>query len=321
MKPVFACVFLLAGSLISAAAKAQTNEPAKGDEIVVTAERSGVPVWRVRGTAGTLVLVGTIEEIAKGTNWNPDSLATALRSADQVMFPQGVQYTGGLLAVLRAPGKARKMERLPAGQTLANYLAPAQVQRLSRLHDRGLLKPGFETRRPLFVAYDLADAAKGERHSSFLSISRVDWKTDPDAFVRDAIRRYHLRLVPMRTESLNGALARIANTSPAVHVPCLLAAADFAEAGPSAFQARSQAWVTKRVRDVVTSPAEKAFTTCAAVVRDTASEQAIEASLRQALNQHVVTVAVLELSTLASSGAILDRLTAAGFEVSGPRWK
>jgi len=307
---------------LAAPSAAQPASPANADEIVVTAQRSGIPVWRVRGSAGTLVLVGTIEDVAKGTNWNPDSLALALRQADQVMFPQGAQLTGGFLSILRAQGKARRMERLPAGQSLANYLPPNQYRRLLDLQRKGLLRPGFEFRRPLFVAYDLIEAGKGAEPSGhFLSISRVDWKTDPEGFVRHSVNQYHLRLVPMRKVSLNGALDRLARTPPAAHVPCLVAAADFAEAGPSAFQARSQAWVTRRVAEVVDSPAEKTFTTCASEVRDMDDVGAIEESLRGVLRQPVTTVAVLELSTLAAPGQILDRLAAAGFEIRGPKWK
>jgi TraB family protein len=322
MKPIVLSGLALLGASLASQADAQPTPKTQSEEIVVTAQRSGIPVWRVRGNGGTLVLVGTIDEVAKGTNWNPDMLATALRGADQVMFPQDVQYTGGFFAVLGAPGKARKMEPLPRGQTLANYVTPVQYQRLLTLRDRGMLRPGFEARRPLFVAYDLAEAAKGGRPSGgFLTVSRVDWKTDPEGFVRNAIHKYHLRLLPVRRESLNGALERLASAPPATHVPCLLAAANFAEAGPAAFQARSQAWVTRHVRDVVNSPAEHAFTTCAAAVRNAPSDQEIEASLVGALHQPLTTVAVLEVSTLAADGGLLDRLTGAGYEITGPSWK
>jgi hypothetical protein len=308
------------GAFVASAAQAQAPA-ANADEIVVSAWRSGVPVWRVRAETGTLVLVGTIDEVAPGTDWNPDSLAAALRGADQVMFPQDVHYTGGFLAVLRAPAKARRMEHLPAGDSLLQYLGPDLAHELNELRAAGRLRAGFEVRRPLFVAYDLMEAGKGKQPSGgFLSVSRVDWKTDPAGFVRSAINRYRLHLVPMRQESLNGALARLAATPPRDHVSCLAAAARFAKAGPEAFQARSSAWVTRRVRDVVNSPAEQAYVTCAKVVRNNDDAQ-IQASILSVLRQPVTTVAVIELSTLARSGGILDAVAAAGFDISGPAWK
>jgi hypothetical protein len=319
MKLVVAAAML---GLVARGAPAQPESPAaNADAIVVTAQRSGIPVWRVRSGNATLILVGTIEDVANGTDWRPESLEAALRQADQVMFPQAIQYTGGFFAVMGAPAKAKRMERLPAGQSLSNFLTDAQFRRLTALQAKGLLKPGFETRRPLFVAYDLMQAGKGERPGGFLTISRVDWKADPDGFVRNAIRKFHLRLVPGRRESLNGALARLAATPPAQHVPCLLATAGFAEAGPAAFHARSKAWAARRVPEVVNSVAERAFTTCASVIRDNENAALIEAQLAGVLRQPATTLAVLELSTLARNGGILDWLTAQGFEVTGPRWK
>lgn len=313
--------FLLLASLSATSARTQPVPADNSEEIVVTAQRSGIPVWRVHGPAGTLVLVGTIEDVAKGTNWNPDSLAAALRGADQVMFPEATQYTGGFFSIMGARGKVRRMERLPAGQSLAQLVPPAEYQHLLALRDRGALNPGFEARHPLFVAYDLMQVAKGDRPGGYLSISRVDWKADPQGFVRYTINKYHLRLVPMRKESLNGALARIAATPPAAATPCLAAAIRYAEADPSTYQARSQAWAARRVPEVVRSPAERAFRACAAAIRNEPDRETIEASLFGVLRQPGTTVAVLELSTLAAEGGILDKLAAAGLEISGPRWK
>ena len=312
----------LFGLLLSTGSNAQPVAPANADAIVITAQRSGIPVWRVRGPAGTLVLVGTSEDVAKGTNWNPESLANALRGADQVMFPQDAQLTGGFLAMLRAPGKVRRMQRLPAGETLARYVTPLQFRRLVGLQERGLLKSGFERQRPLFVAYDLIEAAKGEPASGgFLSISRVDWKTDPKAFVRTSISRFRLRLVPMRKQSLNSALDNVATIPPAAQVPCLLAAADAADAGAQSFRARSQAWVRRQVPAVLNSPAERAFAICGSVVRTGPTPQELETTLVGVVQQPLVTLAVVDLSQLGGADRILDHLAARGYELSGPAWK
>lgn len=316
-------VLLFSAAMATCAAAAPAPVPqASAENIVVTARRSGIPVWRVRGGQSDLILVGTIEDVAKGANWNPESLLVALRQADQVMFPQTVRYTGGFFSIANTSNKVRRMERFPRGQTLADFTTPAQFQRLLSLQKRRLLAPGFEQRRPLYVAYDLMEQGKGLRPShSFLSISRVDVRTDPDAFIRSAIKKYNLRLVPMRTQTLKAAMARLAAAPPVQQVPCLFAAADFAEAGPAAFHARSQAWADRRVRDVVNSPAEKAYVTCAAIIRDLHSPAELQSTIMQVLRQPAVTVAVLELSALARDGAILDQLQRNGFDVSGPPWR
>lgn len=315
--PPFAGV--LASGLGATATFAQPTVPAKSDEIVVTAQRSGIPVWRVRSGASTVVLVGTIDGVAQGSDWKPDQLAAALRGADQVMFPEGTQYQAGALQMLRVRAQVKKLEYLPRGQTLHSYLSPRQMSRIASLENRGLVQPGFATRRPMYIAYDLIERAKGERNSGgVFSVSRVDWKTDPEAFVRYTASKFHLRMAPMRTERLSTALDQLARIPPDVQLPCLFAAADLAEAPAGTYQARSQAWVQRRVPEVVSSPAEKAFRTCATLVRH---EPDPRSALVQALHQPLTTVAVVGLSTLAMTGGTLDYLAAQGFEISGPRWK
>jgi hypothetical protein len=43
--------------------------------------------------------------------------------------------------------------------------------------------------------------------------------------------------------------------------------------------------------------------------------------MKQLLTEKQVTVAVLNLRTLAETGGILDGLAAAGYDVQGPAWK
>src|SRR6478672_6022405 len=79
---------LAAGSVIASQAKAQAVTTDEAQEVVVTAQRAGAPVWRVRSATGTLVLVGSIDNVAAGTAWRPEALAETVSKADRVMFPQ-----------------------------------------------------------------------------------------------------------------------------------------------------------------------------------------------------------------------------------------
>jgi hypothetical protein len=51
------------------------------------------------------------------------------------------------------------------------------------------------------------------------------------------------------------------------------------------------------------------------------SEVELAEQFKQLLAEPKVTVAVLGLDTLATEGAVLDRLQAAGFDIQGPAWK
>ncbi len=102
----------------------------KVEEIVVTARRSGIPVWHVAGPSSTLVLVGSIEEVAHDTKWNPGGLTSALRQADQVIFPQEEDFGASPFAMIGYAIKFLRMAKLPKGQSLRQMMPPDQFNRL-----------------------------------------------------------------------------------------------------------------------------------------------------------------------------------------------
>jgi hypothetical protein len=304
------------------AADVQPSRSASTDEVVVTAFRSGIPVWRVDGPGSTLVLVGTIGEVSKGTRWNPESLAAALRQAQQVMFPASVQYNASLPSAFGWAAKARRMASLPNGHTVAEYVSPADHQHLVRLEQLGMLKPGFEREHPLQIVHELIQYGSGERPSTgFFSIARVRPETDPEAFVRSTVRKYRLNLVPVRRAELKPIVTAMFNAPPAEHAACLRAAMAMAEAGPTAMSERSAAWAQRRIRAVLNSPAQRAFDACRPVGTAPALTTQVRSTVRSLLAQPLTTVAVFDLPLLARPGALLDELSAAGFQIRGPAWK
>jgi hypothetical protein len=320
-------VTLLAGLAAAGTVQAQLPAaPAAGDsrtdDIVVTAIRSGIPVWRVIGPTTTIVLVGTIRNVSRETRWDAASLTEALRKSDRVMFPGAVRYTASVFYAPSLAAKAKKMAILPKGQTLARHLRRDQYRRLAALGAGGWLKPGFERRHPLQTAHDLIQQALGRPGGGFISVSRVrPGYGDADGYIKAAVKRYHLNLVPIPTARLKPVMKEFLAASPGEHVPCLMAAVALAEAGRGENRLRSDHWANRRVPEALASPAQKAFETCSpeAMRRDASPE--VRRTVRGLLDQPLVTVAVLDLGALAGPGGILDELQAQGFEIRGPRWK
>lgn len=312
---------------MAAAAQPQPPPPAaaqdaRTEDIVVTATRSGIPVWRAVGPRTTIVLVGTIRNVSKETRWDAASLTQALRKSDRVMFPGEVRYTASILYAPSLAARAKKMETLPKGQTLARYLSPGDYRRLAALGAGGWLKPGFERRHPLQLANELIQEALGRPGGGFISISKVQpGQGDADTWIKAAIRKYRLNLVPIPTARLKPVMKAFLAGPPGEHVPCLMAAVALAEAGRGANRARSEAWANRRVPEVLASPAEKAFQACSPepMRRDASPE--VRRTVRGLLEDRLVTVAVFELGALAAPGGILDELQAQGFEIRGPAWK
>ena len=305
---VSAAIWLAAG----APAHANAAPPAAGEveEIVVTARRSGIPVWRVTTPQTTLVLVGAIENVSKATRWNGDNLTEALRRADRVMFPQEQDYKMSPFATVGFVIKLLRASKLPKGQSLAQFMSPEQFARLQALQRKGVLSEGFERRNPLHLAIDLHIMAEG----------KTGLGRDAYDYTRKAIRKHKLKLVPLPKLNIKKSANAVLDAPPRAHIPCLLDSVAMIEAGPDALRARSDAWSDRRVTDALASPAQKAFETCS---MNEYLERAPDwrATMRRVAREPQVTVAVIELAPLAEPGGLLDEFAAAGFDIQGPRWR
>lgn len=297
----------------SPATSANTRSDVQSEEIVVTAQRSGIPVWRVSGPQTTIVLVGTINGVSKNTNWDPAPLTAALLKADRVMFPGSVKLAISAFSAIGYLPKFLKFATLPKGRSLKDMMPPDQFARLIALQKRGVLKAGFERRHPLFLAYLLRRAAEGKKGLG----------PDPDKFVNNFARKNKLKLVPLASIKAKPLATDLFASAPTTHVPCLLDAITLAEAGPGAIKARSDAWAQRRVPDVMASTAERMFHSCwpSGTDADRRVGQNLRRSVRQILAQPQVTVAVVSLDALAERGGVLDELVSAGFDVRGPKWR
>jgi uncharacterized protein YbaP (TraB family) len=75
-------------SLVALAATPLTAQEYTAEEnaIVVTAQRSGAPMWTIDTPTGTIILVGEIRAIPKTTPWEPVRLEEATKQADRVIL-------------------------------------------------------------------------------------------------------------------------------------------------------------------------------------------------------------------------------------------
>ncbi|MDQ3144509.1 MAG: TraB/GumN family protein [Pseudomonadota bacterium] len=285
--------------------------PAQADEIVVTAQRTGVPVWRVVSPTTTLVLIGSIEGVAKDTKWNAAALTETLTKADRVMFPSMVGVSASPFSMVGYLIKWRKQANLPRGRSLAQMLPPAQFQRLVALQKRGLIKPGFEGKHPLHLSIALRNVAEGKR----------GYGPSASDYVRTAAKKYKIKMVPIATMRAKRVANDFFTTPPSAYLPCLMDSVALLEAGPGAVKARSDAWAQRRVQAVLSSPAEQVQESCLPPAFSAHKPQDLRSEMHNLLRQKPLTVAVVELKTLARPGGILDNLQAAGYDIRGPRWK
>ncbi|OYY76227.1 MAG: hypothetical protein B7Y43_16150 [Sphingomonas sp. 28-62-20] len=295
------------------------SEPT-AEDIVVTARRSGIPVWQVTGPRTTVVLVGSIGSVAPGTQWDPASLDSALAKADRIMFPEALNVKIGLFSLIGTIGKWRNQASLPKGQTLQQIATPEQWARLVALRDRGIIKPGFERKHPYHLAITLQASV------------RTNQKRIPgaNAYVRRFVRKNKSKEIPLAQASVKEITADFFGSDPRTHMACLMDAVTLVEAGPAgiqartnAFAARSAAWAARRVPEALAARTDNGRRSCwpEGGRFDLAQEASLRPTVRGLMTKSEVTLAVLSLDSLAERGGILDDLVAAGFDVSGPRWR
>jgi uncharacterized protein YbaP (TraB family) len=303
------CSIIGSSFFIQTPLPAQT--PVAVDEIVVTARRTGIPVWRVSGPKTSIVLIGSISGVDKRTKWDPEALTQTLRLADRVMFPNMIGLTGSPFALIGYLAKWRKQASLPKGESLADHMPADQFQRLVALQRKGVLKPGFERKHPFHLARDLQEIAEGKNGDGLEAAS----------YVRRAVKKHKLKTVPITSMKAKPVLNDYFASSPKNFVPCLLDTVAVLEAGSGTIKARSDAWAERRVSDVLASPADRMFASCTPAAMGIVNLEGFAPQIRRLMEEPQLTVAVVNLRSLARPDGVLDHLAAAGFKIQGPAWK
>lgn len=308
---------LLAAALASAtSATAQTPPAAKEkaeevEAVVVTAERAGIPIWRLHQGAGTVVLVGDIDQVPGGTVWRPSALQAAVARADAVILEP--EATGSALELGRVLLRARSIMYLPEGQTVASRYGAALDARLAALVAAGKLTKDYGRLRPLILSSELLDAATGPRSAAL----------NADEVAKRAAKRAKTPRRPVLRAPARTLIDDLETDSPD-DLRCLEAAADAAEAGPEAARRRGRAWAERRIPEVLASPIERAHEACA-FSRSGPIGDAVRAAWRNTVDASLgrpgVVVAVAPLQTVAGPNGILDAMQAQGVRIEGPRWR
>lgn len=305
MKSYFGLLALI--GLVATSASAQDTP----NEIIVTAQRSGAPMWTIDTAQGAIVLVGEIRAVPKATPWFPDRLEEATAGADRVILGLKPKVSpGDIFRIIFAGGKITK---LPKDTVASDYLDLAQAQRLAALevkYDQDYARSSF-----LITSFDLL--------SRRLGFSR-DTGKDASDVVEKAARRAKVPAEPVGTIRGKDMLDSLAEAEPQAHLPCLDAAMTATEIGPELVEQRGADWRAFDVPAVMANPLEQALGQCWPW-----ADQQVGGELRgqwvaaidRAAQERGVTLAVAPLRVLAEEQGVLDLLEAKGFEIRGPDWR
>ncbi|WP_447753533.1 TraB/GumN family protein [Sphingopyxis fribergensis] len=317
MKMICAATMLFAAATpaIAAPSAAEEQETATAsganDEIVVTARRSGAPMWTIRTGAGVVILVGEIAEVPKATPWRPERLEGATERAQRVILGTKAKVSPG--DILRLIFRGGKLTKLPKGSTAADYLAPRQLERLRALETR--FDQDYTRQNFLMTAFDLL--------SKRLAFNR-DTADDASDVVRKAARHANIPTRPVGEVRGEDMLDNLFAAAPETHIPCLDAAMSATDAGSGVVAARGRAWTEFDVPTVMANPLEDALGRCWPWTNDgfgSELRQQWVGAIGDATRQPGVTLAVVPLRILAEPQGVLDQLESRGLAIVGPVWR
>lgn len=307
----FAGLVALAAAPLAAQDPAPPEENAPENAIVVSAQRSGAPMWTVTTATGTVILVGEIRAIPKATPWEPARLEEATRAADRVILSARGKISPG--DILRLIFSGSKFTKLPDKTVASEYLAPEQWARLSALgtaHEEDYTRQSF-----LLTSFQMLRKELRFNRDTGADASDVVEKAADKADVPTT------RAGTLRGEDILDALA---DAPPSAHIPCLTAAMDAVEAGPQIVEERATNWRRYKIPAVMANPLESALGKCWPWADETIGtelrtiwvDRITEASAAKG-----TTLAVVPLRVLAEGGGVLDQLELRGFDIAGPPWK
>jgi uncharacterized protein YbaP (TraB family) len=282
--------FLYLAALIPVAATAQDPAPTESS-IVVTAQRSGAPMWTIDTPKGTIILVGEIRAIPKTTPWQPDRLKDATAQASRVILGARPKISPG--DVFRIMFSGGKFTKLPDDNVASDYLDAAQWTRLEKLGTAQ--EEDYSRQSFLITSFQLLRKE--------LRFNR-DTADDASDVVKDA------------AEQANVPITRAAT--------CLAAAMDAVEVGPDIVEQRGADWRRYDIPAVMANPLETALGRCWPWADETLGSELRTIwvdQIAEVSSAKGVTLAVVPLRVLAESGGVLDQLAQRGFDISGPEWK
>jgi hypothetical protein len=302
---------LAATPVIAPQAQAQVAAADEAQEVVVTAQRAGAPVWRVRSATGTLVLVGSIDNVAAGTAWRPEALAETVGKSNRVMFPQMIGINLSPISLVGYYAKWKRRARLPNGQSLSGMMSKADFARLARLARQGLAPADFDRWHPLHLSFNMQDRLR----------KRTGLMEAPTATVSRATSKFKVARVPIQRASARPLADTIFRSQPVEHLPCLTATIAAVEGGPEGLRQRSRDWAGKRVQAALAAPSQAMGNACWPSNTNILDPSQLATTARRTLDTRGTTLAVVNLETLARPGGLLDTLRADGRQVDGPMWR
>ena len=319
--------FSFAGSTLVGADPVPTTQTAEGnEEVLVSGERPGPPLWKVRQGDNTLYILATVSPTPKNLQWRSREVEAVLDRATAFVDTTSTTIGANIkkIGFLKGMGMALEFQRLwknPDGKRLEDVLPADLNARFMALKaryapkDRKMLK-----RRPVFAAEDLWRAAVVQ--SKLSTASEVVGTVHLMAGERK-VERLFVSVTVDDPLALRAALDEFGRIPIEAEIACMRSVLARFDTDLATTRERAVAWAEGDVDALRTGAHGATRDACLDGFADTMQVVAKARDLRwqllvEAVENHAVSLAVVDINELLQPGGFADRLRAQGYEVDEP---
>jgi uncharacterized protein YbaP (TraB family) len=299
------------------------------ETVVVTGEQPGPGLWLVRNGSHDLWILGTLNPLPAGMQWQSAQIEQVIANAQEVIRPPRVTldvkagFFGKLMLVPSMLG-ARKN---PDGKTLQQVVSPQSYARWKTLKARYIGNDGgVEKWRPLFAAQELYQEAMKQ---SGLDSAKSVWPV-----INKAIETHHPNVTVVKEEILvkdPKPLLKEWSKTTLDDLACFDNTMTRIETDLDAMRARANAWATGDMAALQSLPPPYQWEECNNAITEAGigkrlgfgdANQRVRAkwlaAADAALNRNAVTFATLDMRDLLGANGFLVKLKAKGYTVLAP---
>ena len=306
----------------------ETAAPADAiQEVIVSGEQPGPPLWKVSRGDHVMFVLGTIIPLPKKITWRSREVESVISRAQEVIAQETVSANIGFFRGMRLLPAALRARRNPDGAELKDILTPDLYARWSRLKLIYIGKDkGVESWRPMFAGFELYEKALDR---AGLARSNVVWPT-----LRQLAKKHDVPVIETKLkidiDDPRGLIKDFTETPRDADIACLAATIDRLETDLEPMKQRASAWSIGDVETLQGLMTRTQETTCLDAVTSTPRLQDEYKKVRaralaewmalveRAIATNEVTLAVLPMTDLLSPTGRLSQLQAKGYSVEKP---
>jgi uncharacterized protein YbaP (TraB family) len=325
---------LLAGALLSFALAmpswAQDQPEASDepiDEVIVSGEQPGPPLWKVTNGEHVLWILGSLTPSPKNITWRSREVESVVARAKQIIAQESISPNIGFFRGMRLLPAAMRARKNPNGEELKDLLSPDDYARWQRLKTRYIGNDrGIESWRPMLAGFELYQKTLAK---SGLTRNSVVW---PE--VRKLAKKHDVPIVDphikVDVEDPKGLLKDFTEMPRDADIACFKATLDRLETDLEPMKQRAAAWAVGDLETLQRLQSREQEATCLDAVTSVPRLQDEYNKVRaqaysewiaivdRALAQNDVTLAILPITELLKPQGRLSQLKAKGYTVETP---